>query len=71
MILDFFLRHHYATLTDWVCEFILGIGLCWMASLILDRLKLWYRESKAEIQVRELEETDPLLHNAKRWRREP
>lgn len=46
-------------MTTWLAQFYLGIFGAWLAVKIYNKLVIWWQEGKAEIQVEEIEHTDP------------
>ena len=49
------------SLTDWACEFFLGLYGAWLATVIWDRLCLWWQEGQAELRIETMEHDDPMV----------
>lgn len=53
-------------LTNWLCQFFLGIYGAWLAHAIYERLCVWWQEGKAEITLEEVAYDDPQLQGVLR-----
>jgi hypothetical protein len=57
---------------DWGSVFFLGLFVTWMLVRMCERLGQWWREGRAEVQVEEVEHTDPIVmqaHKVNPWRK--